>query len=93
MAYAYIPFALRAREHQLYHDDRLNHRHLGKRAMFFVRQGILDRLSQHIEREGHDIAISDIEQLSAKDDYDFFKEILAEPRLFKCFPNPDTGRW
>ena len=93
MPYAYIPFELRAPEHQLYRDDRLNQRHLGQRAMFMVRQDILDRLTQYIGRDRHDIVTADIEKLSAMDDHDFFKEINAETRLYKCFPDPATNRW
>ena len=62
--------------------EGVNQRYLGLRAMFIVRQAILDRLRE----PRHNIAISDIKRLSAKDDLAFYLEVLAEPRFFKVFP-------
>ena len=67
----------------------LTAKYLGLKAMFIVRQAILDRLRE----PRHNIAISDIKRLSAKDDFAFYLEVLAEPRFLKCFPNPVTRRW
>ena len=79
------PFALRAHEHQLFKDNRLNQRYLGFRAMFIVRQAILDQLARHY------IAINGIDGLASKEGFLFLFGNSRRTPFFGLFPESRYG--